>query len=262
MWVTFCKGVVMGAGLPIHRAEPDVPTCRIGNSPLAFRAQSLGAGRPDCVVLGSGLSFGRFVAEPWPAILARLSGQRVVNLAVPQTSPEAWLRDEVLMALAVRAHRILIELPDCQRLSNRFFQVHPRRNDRVVQILPPLTALYPEADFMDYLFTGHLLRHLERLCHRRFALVREALEQAWSDRMSSLISELPGEVTLLRLSGPQETRLAPSEDRLRSLHQRARNICDLRWQSGGEPGPAAGLFPDAQSHEEIARQLLPILQSP
>lgn len=244
-------------------AEPVYKLIRLGGSPLAFRAQPEVEGRADCAVLGSDMSFGRFVTSPWPQELAQAAGISLRNLAVPQTGPEAWLADDVLMGLAVRARMQLVELPGCQRLSNRYYQVHPRRNDRVVQISASLQALYPELDFADYIFVGHLLRSLKSTCCDRFQRVAAALRQAWLDRMGALLGDLPGPVVLLWLrpqaGTQQEERVPLTADLVQVLQHRVRATLEVPYGPVAVSGGLAACFPDAKTHEEIARQLLPLL---
>ncbi len=62
-------------------------------------------------------------------------------------------------------------------LSNTFYSVHPRRNDRFLGATPRLRALYPEMDFTDFAFARHLLHSLSALASRRFSEVTAQLHQ-------------------------------------------------------------------------------------
>ncbi|RRH76960.1 DUF6473 family protein [Falsigemmobacter faecalis] len=248
----------MSRHMPLS-AEPVFATCQFGQSRLRFRAQETVLGRADVTVLGSGISFGRFCREPWPDLLARGAGLRLRNLAVPQTGPEAWAQDDDLMALALRSSLQIVELPCCLRVSNRFWQLHPRRNDRIIRVLPPLKALYPELDLAEVIFSGHLLRLLESICPRRFALVQEAAARAWLDRMGALLADLPGPVVLLWLHMPQPRALSPGADLVQALRNQVRAVVEVNVSPPpGAQGPE-GHFPDAASHRRIADRLRDML---
>lgn len=247
-------GVGMGRLSPLW-AEPQFPTCLFGQSRLRFRAQQQITGRADVAVLGSGISFGRFSEAPWPELLARRSGLQLRNLAVPQTGPEAWVQDDDLMALAARSSLQLVEVPSCLRVSNRFWQLHPRRSDRIVRVLPGLISLYPELDLAEVVFAGHLLRLLESICPRRFDLIRDAAEQAWLDRMNGLLAELPGPVVLLWLHFPQPRALSPGADLVQALRSKVRAVVEVKVTPDRDAGGPAVHFPDAASHSRIAERL-------
>lgn len=171
--------------------------CRYGQSRLVFRGPWREARGAYCVAIGGSATYGRFVANPWPALLEQASGRMVLNMGVPQAGPDAWLADAEALRLAARAQVRFLAVPGAVNLTNRFYTVHPRRNDRFLRASPLLRRLYPEVDFTDYAFTRHMIRALSVFGPQRFAELAQGVSQAWLDRMGQLLSLLGAPTVLV-----------------------------------------------------------------
>lgn len=156
--------------------------------------------------IGGTETYGRFVSDPFPALLERRLGGACVNFGSINSGLDSILNDPELMRLACGAEACVVQLPGAQNLSNRLYRVHPRRNDRFLEASKLLTALYDEVDFTEFHFNKHLLTRLQDLSQGRFEIVREELRQAWMARMRTLVEAIDGQVLLLWL------RYAPPED--------------------------------------------------
>ena len=189
-----------GAGAPVD------PTCRYGASRLRFRGPKRPLRDPYVACLGGAETFGRFVAEPYPQVLERRLGQACVNFGSVNCGLDAMLGDPDLLGLTRAAERCILQLPCAQNLSNRFYRVHPRRNDRFLAASETLIALYPEVDFTEFHFTRHLMLRLFQLSPDRFAAVAAELRRAWGARMRRLLEAIDRPTVLLWL------RLAPPSD--------------------------------------------------
>ena len=256
--------------------------CRYGQSRLIFRGPWRVPRAVHAVALGGALTYGRFVADPWPQRLEQATGCRVLNLGVPHAGPDAWLNEPELMRLAQAAEYRLVQLPGAVNLSNRFYTVHPRRNDRFLAASPALQRLYPDVDFTDFTFTRRMIRVLAAQGPDRFAEVAQVLAQAWLDRMGALLSELRGQVVLFWAGG----RPPPLPGQRLTLHDDAPLLVDalmmraLRphvlampeivvpdW-AGSEEGkvfapleaPAARALPGPNVHDAVAQALAPWLR--
>ncbi|WP_293573397.1 DUF6473 family protein [Phaeobacter sp.] len=95
------------------------------------------------------------------------------------------------------AEKTLIQILGAQNLSNPYYKVHPRRNDRFLQAHAPLLKLFPEIDFTEYHFNKHLLSALRSCDIDRYEILREALQDCWVERMGELIGEVGTDVLLL-----------------------------------------------------------------
>jgi hypothetical protein len=111
-------------------------------------------------------------------------------------SPAALIEgvDHRLARLAAQPHKAVafaMTLPPLANLSNGFFRVHPRRNDRLVAVTPALRSLFPGVDFLRFDFTGHLLTTLEQADPVAFLQVRSHLQALWCARMHRCLELLP-----------------------------------------------------------------------
>jgi hypothetical protein len=176
--------------------------CRYGASRHVFRGPARDLSLPFVAALGGTETYGRFVAEPWPALVEAATGFRMVNLGVPHAGPDAYLSDPGVLAVAARARAVVLQCPGAANLSNPFYAVHPRRNDRFLRALPPLLRLYPEVDFTNFHFTGHLLTTLRDLSPQRFLTLAGAVQRTWVARMQALVAA-PGVPVVLLWMGPR-----------------------------------------------------------
>ena len=174
-------------------------TCCYADSRLHVRGPERDLEDPYVAFLGGTEVFGRFVAEPFPAVAETLLGVPCVNLGGVNAGLDSYMSDDSLMQIAEDAQVVVCQLLGAQNLSNRYYRVHPRRNDRFLQARPELKALYPEVDFTEFHFNKHLLTHLKSVSGERFETVRLHLQSMWVSRMGDLITALDGRLVLLWL---------------------------------------------------------------
>ncbi len=226
-------------------------------------------------ILGGSATLGKSVAQPYPALVAASMGQPVLNLGTLNGGPDTYLSDPGVLSLISRADAAVVQVTGAETLSNPFYSVHSRRNDRFLAATAELRALYPEVDFTEIHFARHLLQVLARTDADRFATVVAALQETWVSRMQSLLVHLPLRRRLLWLAdapppdravtfGPDPLFVdAGMLERLRPLtgevilavpSHAARSADateDPLGEGGGLPGPAA--------HREIAALLAPLI---
>ena len=118
---------------------------------------------------------------------------------------------EVLNA-ASRADVTVLQVLGAANMSNRFYSVHPRRNDRFLRASSRLTALVPDVDFSQFSFTRHMLGHLRQHCATAYAEVVEELQISWFARMVRLIGLLQGSVILVWFAGQRMPEAAVQDD--------------------------------------------------
>lgn len=186
----------------------DYNLCEYDGSRLSFRGPKKSLEEPFVACIGGTDTFGKFVAHPFPDLLEDALGIDCVNLGVPQASVDAFWMDIGVLSIAARAEVSIVQIMSVHNLSNRFYTVHPRRNDRFLSASETMTRLFPEIDFTEFHFTNHMLRSLAKTGGERFLLVLKELQQAWIARMRQFIDRIGSPVVLLWFSdhAPEEKR--------------------------------------------------------
>lgn len=194
---------------PAYRA----PTghCRYGDSRLPFRGPRRRLDRDYVLCLGGTETYGKFIETPYPALLEQVLSQPCVNMGCVNAGVDAYLKDRTVIEVAQSAQAVVLQVMGAQNLSNRFYTVHPRRNDRFLRASSVLQGLYPEIDFADYNFTRHLLSDLAKLDPERFEVVIHELRTAWTARMRTLISEIGAPVVLFWFARSRPDETAPPD---------------------------------------------------
>ena len=180
--------------------------CRYGASKLLFRGPRRRLGGDYVAFLGGIETYGKFVELPFPTLTEHETGLRSVNLGCANVGVDAYLSDRTLIDIASNAKVTVIQAMGAQNMSNRFYAVHSRRNDRFIRASSQLKAIYSEVDFTEFSFTRHLLTALAEVDAKRFELVANELKEAWTARMGALLEQLDSKVILLWLANhaPEE----------------------------------------------------------
>ena len=248
----------------VHDTGTDVPgsgLVQIGNAGLRCRGP-LDAGPDATVFLGGSETLGRFVAHPFPMLLNGVHGP-TANFGVAHGGVDCLLGLVGELGDSLRGRCFIVQLPCAANLTNSFFRVHPRRNDRLVAVTPALQRLFPEVDYSEFAFVRALLVALRDQNRTRFGRVREELRATWLRRMRLLVARLPGEVHLLWLvgHGPLGAEPAMITDEMVAALGRPflRIVVDqAKLDTSGmifapQDIAAARHMPGPQQHREIAR---------
>lgn len=174
--------------------------CRYPGSKLTFRGPAKNLRRDFIACLGGTETFGRFVTHPFPQLLENNLGVPCVNLGWPNAGVDVLLNDAGLLDVAQRAQLVVLQVPSAVNMTNKFYKVHPRRNDRFLQALDPLRLLYPEVDFTEFSFTRHMLECLRAISAERFVQIHAALASGWINGMSRFLQKIDGPVVLFWFS--------------------------------------------------------------
>lgn len=182
--------------------------CRYGNSRILFRGPQRRLDAPYVAFVGGTETYGKFIKTPFPALVESDLGINCINFGIPSAGVDVFLNDNMLLEVANGAQAVVLQVVGAHNLSNRFYSVHPRRNDRFLNASPLLSSIYPEVDFSEFHFTRHMLNILFQISDARFAVVRDELQSAWSARMKLLLRRMRGKVLLVWFADH-----APLEDR-------------------------------------------------
>jgi len=228
---------------------------------------------PYVLFLGGTETYGKFVADPYPIRTSQELELTAVNLGVCNTGPDLYLSEPTLTAFSRRAQATVVQIPGIQNLTNRYYSVHPRRNDRFVEAANLLRTIYRDVEFSDFHFTGHLLMHLNLLDEQRFDILRVELQQAWFARMTTLIHALSGPVILVNLNATDDPLgLHPTADMVTALRPLVHDILDAPVSDGAKAEGTARMIHmplekaaaeqllSQRGHEELANELTPILR--
>lgn len=254
-------------------------------SMVRFRGPAADLAPPFVLCLGAAETFGRFIDTPYPTLLARRLTTPVVNLGVPSAGLDVMLCDPVIRDACANATEIVLQITGAANMNNRFYSVHPRRNDRFVKASSILRTIYPEVDFTEFHFCRHLLTHLKGLSRERFALVEDELRTAWTARMKRFIANVGRPVHLLWLSlhqpgdpkgasgGIGRDPLFITQSALQEVAQTAASLSVVVPSAAGAGHPTRGKFfaareeqaartmPGPDLHQQAFEALLPRLKA-
>jgi hypothetical protein len=170
--------------------------CRYGASRILFRGPQRRLDAPYVAFIGGTETYGKFIKAPFPALVESDLGVNCINFGVANAGVDVFLNDASLLGLANGARATVLQVVGAHNLSNRFYSVHPRRNDRFVSASPLLMSIYPEVDFSEFHFTRHMLNVLYTVSAERFSIVRTEVQLAWTARMKLLLRRMEGRVLL------------------------------------------------------------------
>ena len=206
----------------------DYLTCGYGQSRLHFRGPERSLDNPYAVYIGGTETYGKYVARPFPSLVEEMSGRTAVNLGVVNAGIETFRSDQTVLRIARGAEYVLLQVMGPEYVSNRYFSVHPRRNDRFIRATAHLQSLYPDVDFTEFHFVGHLLNRLRRKSPKKFSRVMEECQREWVTSCVGLVRRIGRPTIAVRLGAPSVSQkrvydfldakvLAPLEKRCVSL---------------------------------------------
>lgn len=171
--------------------------CNYGLSKVPFRGPARPTDGRFIAVVGGSDVFAKYIEQPFSDLIETAIGEVCVNLGCQSAGPDVFLQDTAVQSLCHDAAAIILQVLAVPNQSNAFYKVHPRRNDRFIAPTKKLTALFPEIDFTDIAFTGHLIERLRGIDESRFMIVLTHLRDTWVRRMTTLASMANGPVILL-----------------------------------------------------------------
>ena len=219
--------------------------------------------KPYIACLGGSETFGQSVPAPFPILTERLIGQTVVNLGVTHAGPDLYLKDEAVIDIAQNAQFCVLQVMGAHNMSNPYYKVHPRRNDRFIKALPALVDIFPDVDFTEFHYTKHLLHHLNLMDCDRFQLISTALRTTWCDKMKRLLNMINRPTVLLWMQNKSNSfsfdsdPLFITESDISSLNSQVLGISKYRRCSTPTAYSKYQLFDvlDQDCHAEISMRL-------
>lgn len=266
-----------------HALSPgglDYLPCRYGNSKVLFRGPRRSLDAPFIAFFGGTTTYGKFIQTPFSDILDAQLNATCINFGSVNGGVDVFATDPFLREVTAKAAATVIQITSPRNMSNRFYRVHPRRNDRFVDASAILRAIYRDVDFAEFNFTNHMLERLITLSPERFEPVVEELRAAWIARMRLVLSQIPGKSVLLWASDatPEDTAddmesepafVSPAmiKEVLPLATEYVEVIASDEARAAGTDGmmlgeldvPAASKMMGPMMHKEIASALKPVL---
>jgi hypothetical protein len=174
--------------------------CRYGMSRIFFRGPRRRLDRPYIAFIGGTETYGKFLDEPLPALAEKELRQTCVNFGCVNGGIDAFVNDPTIMAACHDADATVVQIMGANHLSNRFYSVHPRRNDRFLRASTVLEAIYNDVDFSEFTFTRHMLGCLYDKSPERFDIVVQELREGWIARMKNMLGQIGPRAILLWFS--------------------------------------------------------------
>jgi len=186
----------MAYGIAVEQAG-EVDLYRFGRSKQIFRGPKPDLGNPYISFIGGSEPFGKFVLEPYPKLVENRIGTTCVNLGTPGAGPGFFLKDPVVLETCSRASRCIVQVMDVAPLSNRMYEVYPRRNMRLRCVSGVLRSLYPQVDFSGFRYVSAMIRKLKTVDCDAYQVVLAEQRAAWLARMLELMQDIETAKTLL-----------------------------------------------------------------
>lgn len=250
--------------------------CRYGKSKLLFRGPRRALEGEFIATMGGTETYGKFVADPWPALLEARLGRPVVNFGVLNAGIDVFLQEPQLAAASKAAKLTVIQLLGAQNMSNPYYAVHPRRNDRFLRASNQMRTAFRGIDFTEFNFTRHMLGALKQREPEKFEFLVQDLQASWVQRMKTLLTKIDGVKILLWMGDYHPPEMADplgaepllvTERMVDELRPLATEILrvepSVMARSAGTAGmqfsaleePAAAMVPGPMVHREIAEAL-------
>jgi len=261
----------------------DYSPCSYAASRLTFRGPAADLREPFIACLGGTETYGKFIPTPYPELLEEILDVQVANLGCINAGPEVFSQERDLLAMASGGLACVVQITGAQNLANKYYSVHPRRNDRFTGPTPLLRGLFKQVDFTEFSFTRHLMHVLQSHSPDRFEVLAEELRAAWVVRMKDVLGQISCPTVLLwmadapppapgrRADLAREPMLVDAEmiaavkpyattyvEMVPSPAARAKGAEGMAF--GPLEAPAAASLPGPAVHYELAKRLAPVLR--
>jgi Domain of unknown function (DUF6473) len=261
----------------------DYSPCSYGTSRLLFRGPKADLKQPFVACLGGSETYGKYIPMPFSDHLEEMLDIQVANFGCMNAGPEVFAFDRDLLQIASQAKACVVQVTGAANVTNRYYSVHPRRNDRFTGPTPLLRALFRQVDFTEFSFTRHLMHALKSRSAERFEVLSEELRLAWIARMKDVLSQLSCPTVLLWLANAPPPAFAQGTSlgaepilvdagMLAAVRPMATTYVEIipslatraKGAEGMAFGPleaaAAASLPGPAVHFETAKRLVPILR--
>lgn len=259
--------------------------CSYGTSKLLFRGPRADVTQPFVACLGGSETYGKYIPTPFSDHLEEMLDVQVANLGCMNAGPEVFASNAEVMEIAAKAQACVVQITGAANVTNRYYSVHPRRNDRFTGPTPLLRALFRQVDFTEFSFTRHLVQVLKARSADRFEVLAEELRAAWLARMKDVLGQLTCPTVLMWLAdAPPPAQQQPADlgsdpilvdaEMVAAIRPLATTYVEIipspatraKGAEGMAFGPmeaaaaAAASLPGPAVHFEAAKRLVPVIR--
>ncbi|GFE66422.1 DUF6473 family protein [Litoreibacter roseus] len=188
----------------MNESPLDYKLCLYGQSKILFRGPRKDLKKPYHAFLGGTEMFGKYIEKPFASLVEDELGTQVANFGAVNAGIDAFVKDPSLLKICDNAKTTVIQVMGAHNMSNRFYSVHPRRNDRFLKASTLFQTIFREIDFTEFSFTRHLLMTLKSVTPEKFSAVEDELKEAWVARMRFMLRNIAGQKVLLWLRDKRE----------------------------------------------------------
>ncbi|WP_306419247.1 DUF6473 family protein [Loktanella sp. Alg231-35] len=270
----------------IENDELSYSPCRYNGSRMLFRGPRKRLDMPYICFVGGTETYGKFIERPFPGLVEKAVRQTCVNFGCVNGGIDVFVKDRAVLDICNQAELTVLQIMGAQNLSNRFYSVHPRRNDRFLRASTVLQAIYHDVDFSELSFNRHMLGALHAKSLDRFETVIAELREAWVARMKTLIGHVGNHCVLLWFSedqmsdehwseNPNQLQTDPlfiTATMVEELRPMVRQIVEVNPSEAAMAQGTRGMFfptsqeraatemMGAECHVEAARALIPAIR--
>lgn len=244
----------------------DYLPCRYGKSKLLFRGPRRKLEGDYVAVIGGTETYGKFVERPFADLVEAKIGTTTVNFGCVNGGADVFLNDPTILEACSKSRVTVVQAMGAQNMSNRFYAVHPRRNDRFLKASVLMKTVFREVDFTDFHFTRHMLSTLKNLSDERFALVEEELKEAWKARMQFMLEKIKGKTVVLWIddSNPEgksdlgRDPLFVDKSMIEAIKPYCTNVVEVKLSEQARASSVEGMvYPEME--EPVAKEMMGLM---
>ena len=172
------------------RAFINYDTYTWGRLKQVYRGPKPDLDQPYIACLGAAQTFGRYAENPFPAQLGDMLRVPVANFGTAGAGPGFFLRDSMALEVASNAEVCVIQVMSARSLSNRMFQVRPKKNAQLQAVSKALSDLFPHVDFETFSYAHNMLNQIAEEDPAKFVEVERELKTAWVARTRLMLESI------------------------------------------------------------------------
>ncbi len=162
--------------------------------------------KPFVAVWGSSEIFGKYVEQDLCHHMSQQMEHQVVNFGIMNAGVDVMAWRHLFGYWSRRAQMNIVQTLPARHRNNAYYKVHPIRNDRLISVSNDLKRMFPEVNFLEMYFVGHLWEALTQTCPERARVVSQTIDDEGQRHFAQMIQEAPPRTIALHIDGPSYHR--------------------------------------------------------